>query len=343
MAGLDPVKAKANLAAAKMALQVAIQKDKDGNPRRIGFAFAPGKDKTDHILMIDAKKKGPVLMAEILKIAKDRKALCCGSATFQKVPKPTLYVSYIKKLSGAERKMIEALVAMKLPLKVKLEGADDADDDDADDQAVAAADDDDDAPTEMADADAGDADDAETATADDSDDGGAAAAADADEDEDAETEDAEAEPEPAAAAKPAAPDAAAKGRPPLGAAPEVWHKTRSLMSMNITKLKAAIKNEYKDEAPELTAEIDKNMGQIDRILGTLDHRLAESLDKAHKAKDDAARQAELKNSKAILTSYLKYVNSEPLIAHVDKNPFGVETNLKKVLTASLTHMAKVVG
>jgi len=32
-----------------------------------------------------------------------------------------------------------------------------------------------------------------------------------------------------------------------------------------------------------------------------------------------------------------------LIAHIDKNPFGVETNLKKVLTDSLTHMAQSIA
>jgi hypothetical protein len=32
-----------------------------------------------------------------------------------------------------------------------------------------------------------------------------------------------------------------------------------------------------------------------------------------------------------------------LIEHIDANPFGVKTNLKAVLTNSLTHMAKAIG
>jgi len=49
------------------------------------------------------------------------------------------------------------------------------------------------------------------------------------------------------------------------------------------------------------------------------------------------------NAKAILSDYIKYVKSEPMIAHMDANPFGVDTNLKKVLTDSLTHVAQVIS
>ena len=75
----------------------------------------------------------------------------------------------------------------------------------------------------------------------------------------------------------------------------------------------------------------------------LDDKLAHSLAKAHAAKDPAARAAELKTSKVILADYIKYVKSETMIAHIDSNPFGVQTNLKKVLTDSLMHMAQSIG
>ena len=85
------------------------------------------------------------------------------------------------------------------------------------------------------------------------------------------------------------------------------------------------------------------MLKLGGILDKLDDRLAGSLDKANAAAEGAARKAELKNAKTILTDYLKYVKSEPLIAHMDSNPFGVRTSLKQVLTDSLTHIAKVLG
>ena len=101
--------------------------------------------------------------------------------------------------------------------------------------------------------------------------------------------------------------------------------------------------QYAHEHPDLLKEIDQNLVKLDGVLDKLDHRLADSLAKAHQAKDDAARSAELKNAKVILADYIKYVKSEPLIAHIDANPFGVNTNLKKVLSESLTHMAQSIG
>jgi hypothetical protein len=138
---------------------------------------------------------------------------------------------------------------------------------------------------------------------------------------------------PAAAAKLAA----------IGAAPKVWHQTRGVMTKSIENLRAAIKKEYASEAPELNAEIDKGIAQMDRIMARLDHKLAEQIDKAHKAKDEATRKAELAKAQNILKEHIKYVQSEPLIAHIDSNPFGVQTNLKKTLMMSFTHVAKVIS
>ena len=104
-----------------------------------------------------------------------------------------------------------------------------------------------------------------------------------------------------------------------------------------------MKAQYAQEHPDLLKEIDENLEKLDGILDKLDHKLADSLAKAHAAADEAIRKAELRTSKTILADYIKYVKSEPLIAHVDANPFGVNTNLKKVLTDSLTHMAQSIG
>ena len=53
--------------------------------------------------------------------------------------------------------------------------------------------------------------------------------------------------------------------------------------------------------------------------------------------------AELQNAKVILADYIRYVKTEPLVGHIDANPFGVDTKLRHVLTESLTHMAKSIG
>jgi peptidoglycan hydrolase-like protein with peptidoglycan-binding domain len=133
------------------------------------------------------------------------------------------------------------------------------------------------------------------------------------------------------------------GKPELAKAPQVWHGTRKILDTNIRELKKGVKAHYGSEHSDLLAEIDDSLVKLDGIMEKLDDRLANSLAKAHAAKDAATRAAELKNSKVILADYIKYVKSEPLIAHIDSNPFGVQTNLKKVLTDSLTHMAQSIG
>ncbi|MEO8427418.1 MAG: hypothetical protein ABI651_09930 [Verrucomicrobiota bacterium] len=129
----------------------------------------------------------------------------------------------------------------------------------------------------------------------------------------------------------------------LTKAPEVWRGTRDILDKNIKALKKAIQAQYGDEQPVLIDEINENIEKMDSVLEKLDNRLADSLTKAYAAKDNDARRLELKISKAILAEYINYVKSDPLIAHIDANPFGVKTNLKAVLTGSLTHMAQAIG
>jgi uncharacterized protein (UPF0210 family) len=137
--------------------------------------------------------------------------------------------------------------------------------------------------------------------------------------------------------------AAAPAPPTLAKAPEVWHETRQVITTHIDQLKAAIRDEFADEDADLLTEVEQNMKKLDRILENLDHKLAESLAKAHAMEDAAARKAELQNAKALLATHIKYVKSEPLIAHIDANPFGVKINLSKMLTERLTHMARAIG
>ena len=83
------------------------------------------------------------------------------------------------------------------------------------------------------------------------------------------------------------------------------------------------------------------MPQLD--APALRYRLADSLASAGKAADDAARKAELKNAKSLLTEYITYVKSEPLIAHIDDNPFGVKTDLRALLAGALTDAVKAMS
>jgi len=133
------------------------------------------------------------------------------------------------------------------------------------------------------------------------------------------------------------------GEPNLQRAPLIWHGTRKIVDHNIGELKRAIRQEYANEHPKLLDDIDKGVQRVDVILEKLDTRLAESLERAGAVKDPAQRAAEIANAKKILTEYVKFVKSEPLIEHIDKNPFGVNAQLKKTINDSLTHMIKSIA
>jgi hypothetical protein len=129
----------------------------------------------------------------------------------------------------------------------------------------------------------------------------------------------------------------------LATAPQVWHGTRDVLHKSINALKSAIQAKYAGENPDFVDKINNDMEKMGNIVERLDGRLADSLTKAHDTKDAAGRATELAKAKTILAEYIKYVKAEPLIEHIDANPFGVKTNLKAVLANSLTHMAKAIG
>jgi hypothetical protein len=113
-----------------------------------------------------------------------------------------------------------------------------------------------------------------------------------------------------------------------------WGGTKNMVDTRIKELVQAVKAHYAQAAPGLTKEIDKSMQKIDATLGRLDHRLTESL-KACAAANGPARDAELKKTRILLEEYKRTVKSEQMIAHIDRNPFGVKTNLQGSLMDSL--------
>jgi peptidoglycan hydrolase-like protein with peptidoglycan-binding domain len=133
------------------------------------------------------------------------------------------------------------------------------------------------------------------------------------------------------------------GEPVLKHAPLVWHGTRDVLDHNISELKRAIRQEYADENPRLLAEIEQNVQRVDVILEKLDDRLAHALERANGAREAKARKVEIDNAKAIMADYVGFIKGEPLIDHIDKNPFGVDTQLRKSITDSLKHVAKAMS
>jgi hypothetical protein len=129
----------------------------------------------------------------------------------------------------------------------------------------------------------------------------------------------------------------------LSNAAETWRQTHQLADQRIALLKAAIKAHYADEHPELGVAVEQGLVKLDEVLDNVDHRLADSLTHASNASDDRVRDAELKNAKTILTEYIGYMKSDPLVAHLDENPWKVKTGLKAMLLDGLTAAARAIG
>ena len=147
----------------------------------------------------------------------------------------------------------------------------------------------------------------------------------------------------------AAPPPVAKALPEnLGAhtlerAPLVWHGARGIVDHNIDAVKKCVRQEYANEHPAVLAEIDRHVQKVDVIMDKLDTRLSDALERASAANDPAKRKTELAGAKTILADYIAFVKSEPLIDHLDNNPFGVKPQVRKTITDSLMHIIKSIA
>jgi hypothetical protein len=149
--------------------------------------------------------------------------------------------------------------------------------------------------------------------------------------------DAAAKPAATAATKPASPAKAGK----LADAAAQWRDTHRQADERIKALQAAVKAHCADAPPALLSEIEKGLAKLDSVLDGIDHRLADSLAKAG-GMNDAALAGELANAKALCAEYIGFVKSNPLVAHIDQNPFGVKTGLAALLGAGLNAAAKAI-
>ena len=139
------------------------------------------------------------------------------------------------------------------------------------------------------------------------------------------------------------PAPAARPRMDLASTPKVWKGTRDLLSNRIDSFVAAVNEKVAGEGGAFAEEVSFNLDKLNRILAKLDKRLTNTLTNAAETDDPASRKQLLQEAKVIVAEYIRYVRSEPLIDHLDNNPFGIKTNLKATLSASLTQVARAIG
>jgi hypothetical protein len=344
MVAIDP-KAKELLAKHKAVLMKAEMGAKAGKPLELPFAFALGKTKTEHGLLIDLHKKPMALGAEIVKTHKNHKGLAFGTITIvNDGGKLFADIEMHKKVGSLRNKLQECLNAQGLnKYKVRLPTGteDDEEDEGQDDDAQAASsndDDDDDAPSpQVARRGGGAADDDDSDSDTDSDDDGdastgRAAKSDADDEGD---EDEEQEPPPAGAIP----------GPTLVTLRKISLGHRQLMSSlvgNINELHQKITADYADQDSKFVQELEKSLEKMQAVVEKLNHKLALAMDKACEATDPKQQKLYLKAVKALTAELITFAASDKMVDHLKNNPWGVDLDIKTRVISHCKDVAKAL-
>jgi hypothetical protein len=140
----------------------------------------------------------------------------------------------------------------------------------------------------------------------------------------------------AADAKAAAP---AKAAPSLAKAPQVWRGTHDMLAKRIGMLKDSVRKHYGPQGKELLAQIDRQLAQLDAVTDKLDRSLSDALAEVARAPADQRRDATARAARQA-ADYIAWVKKDPLVRHIDGNPFGVPTQIEALVSKSLGEIAK---
>lgn len=121
----------------------------------------------------------------------------------------------------------------------------------------------------------------------------------------------------------------------LQAVPKLWLDTIATMEADCGKLKDAIRKDFSGESPQVVADIEKNLAHIDQLCGRFDKSLADLVQAAAAAPDQASRNAALTKVRAAVAAQVKWAATDPVVALLDDNPFGISTGIKQKLAAVL--------
>jgi len=118
---------------------------------------------------------------------------------------------------------------------------------------------------------------------------------------------------------------------------QAWKATRAKVQADIESVMKAASGHHGQEGDE--ADVIRTC--FAPILRNLDDRLAAKLDEAAKGQDAGARSKVLQDAQAIIKEYTSFVDSSPLVKHLDENPYKPLT-VRKTLDAALAALSKIV-
>ncbi len=118
-----------------------------------------------------------------------------------------------------------------------------------------------------------------------------------------------------------------------------WSATRSKVDADLQKLRKAIADATKGD--DTAQDIEKLFGTaVQPLLETLGDELTELLDRAEKA-DGGERNTVMAEVQRVIASHTQYVSSNPVISHLDDNPF-LPVSIGKTLSATLSTLSAIV-
>ena len=121
---------------------------------------------------------------------------------------------------------------------------------------------------------------------------------------------------------------------------QAWAVARGKVEADIEKLRAQLVETYKDDG--LAGEIESRFrARVVPVLAALGANLPARLAAASGATDPNARAAQIKEAQDILASCKAFIDSEPLLADLDTNPF-VPLTIRQTMSATLAALEKVV-
>jgi hypothetical protein len=111
-----------------------------------------------------------------------------------------------------------------------------------------------------------------------------------------------------------------------------WDGAKKTVHERLAALNAAIlSDEQDDQAPTAAAKLE-------RVLARFDEGLGATLDALRNAAPGEQRHGLATKAGTIADHYLAYLAEDPLIAHVERNPFEVEVDARRVLSAPLSEL-----
>lgn len=120
-----------------------------------------------------------------------------------------------------------------------------------------------------------------------------------------------------------------------------WESRKKAVGLRLAELNAAIMAEFDD--PE-SVSAAKNLS---KVLARFNEGLGDTLVALRNAPDKAVRAQFAAKASQVADRYLSYLDSHPLVAHVEANPYEIKVAVRETLSAPLSavklQLAKLVG